>query len=538
MRNLHGLSRLTLCLTIVLGVLLLGGVSSVAAAAPKRGGTLKFIPHADLKVLDPIWTTAYISRNHGYMIYDVLFALDDKLQVQPQMVDTWQMSRDGLQYTFTLRNGLKWHDGQPVTSADVIASLKRWGQRDSLGKLLMKATERFEAVDDNTFRLVLKEPFGLVLDALAKPSSNVPFIMPARIAATPADEQIKETIGSGPYKFVKEEWQPGNRVVYVRNPDYLPRPEPPSFAAGGKHVYVDRVEWLYIPDATTAGAALEAGEVDYWEFPPPDFIARLEKNPDLDVPVADPLGSQGWLRPNHLHPPFNHPKARQALLWMVKQETYLQAAIGNPKFWRPCGAFFMCGSPWETDIASDAVMQQNFEKAKQLMTEAGYDGRPVVLMDPTDISTLHAFTLVTQQLLTKIGVKVDLQAMDWSTLVSRRAEKKPPAEGGWNLFHTSWIFGDLFTPALNQGTVGACDGAWFGWYCSERMEKLRAEWASTLDEARKKQLVEEIQQLAYEEVPYVPLGQWTTQRAHRKYVKGVLQFPAPILWNVWLDKRS
>jgi peptide/nickel transport system substrate-binding protein len=538
MRGLPRLFPSHICSAALIGALLLGIATWAIAAEPKKGGTLKFIPHADLKVLDPVWTTAYISRNHGYMVYDTLFALDEQLHVQPQMVDTWEVSQDGMQYTFTLRKGLKFHDGQPITSEDVIASLRRWGQRDGMGKLLTKATDRLEAVDEKTFRFVLKEPFGLVLDALAKPSSNVPFIMPARIAATPADEQIKEAIGSGPYKFVREEWEPGHRVVYVRNPDYVPRPEPPSFGAGGKRVYVDRVEWLYIPDPATANAALEAGEVDYWEAPPLDFVTRLEQNPDLRVFIADPLGSQLWLRPNHLYPPFNHKKARQALLWMVKQETYLRAAVGDPKYWRTCGAFFMCGGPWETDIGSDPLMRQDLEKAKQLMREAGYDGRSVVLMDPTDLPVLHALTLVTQQLLTKIGVKVDLQAMDWSTLVSRRAEKKPPAEGGWNLFHTGWIFGDLYTPALNQGIIGTCDGAWFGWYCSEPMEKLRAEWTHALDATQKKALTDEIQKLAYDEVPYMPLGQYTQPRAYRKYVQGVLQFPAPVLWNVWLDKKS
>jgi peptide/nickel transport system substrate-binding protein len=294
--------------------------------------------------------------------------------------------------------------------------------------------------------------------------------------------------------------------------------------------------WRYIPDATTASAALEKGEVDYWEDVPLDFVPVLEKKPNLKVSFYDPIGSQGWLRPNHLHPPFNHEKARQALLWMVNQELYMQAAIGDKKFWRTCPAYYMCGSPYETDAGAEAIMQHNLEKATQLMKEAGYDGRPVVLMDPTDLADLHAFTLVTQQLLTKIGVKVELQAMDWSTLVSRRAEKKKPEEGGWNLFHTSWIFGDLFTPAVNQGTVGACEGAWFGWYCSEKMEKLRSEWAKTTDDAKRKQLVEEIQKLAYTEVPYVPLGQWVSPRAYRDHVKGVLDFPAPILWNIWVDK--
>ncbi len=265
----------------LLGVLLLTFTTSASLAEPTRGGTLKVITQNDLKVLDPFWTTAYISRNHGYMIYDVLFAFDDNLTVQPQMIDTWEVSPDRLRYTFTLRDGLRWHDGQPVTSADVIASLKRWGQLDSQGKLLLRVTESLQEVNDTTFQLQLKEPFGLVLEALAKPSSNVPFILPAHVASTPADEQIKDTIGSGPFIFVKEEWQPGHRVVYVRNPEYMPRPEPASSAAGGKRVYLDRVEWLYIPAPATAGAALQAGEVDYWESVPLDFVARLEPNPSL-----------------------------------------------------------------------------------------------------------------------------------------------------------------------------------------------------------------------------------------------------------------
>ena len=507
-----------------------------AADTPRHGGTLKFIPHADLKIIDPIWTTAYISRNHGYMIYDVLFALDENLQIQPQMVDTWEVSDDTLRYTFTLRDGLLWHDGSPVTSDDVVASLRRWGQKDGQGQLLMAFTESLEALDDKTFRLTLKEPFGLVLDALAKPSSNVPFIMPARVAATPADEQIKDTTGSGPFIFLAEEWRPGHQVVYRRNDAYVPRDEPPSFAAGGKRVYVERVEWIYLPDPATANAALQQGEVDYWEFAPPDFVPVLEGSPGITVEVADLYGAQAWLRPNHLHPPFDNKKARQALMWMVDQETYLRAAYGDERFWKTCPAFFMCDGPYGSDADANPLAQQDFDKARQLLEEAGYDGRPVVLMDATDIPTNHFAALVTAQFLEKIGLNVELQAMDWSTVVARRAEKKPVDEGGWNLFHTGWIFADLFTPAVNQGVRGGCDDAWFGWYCSPVMEDLRAAWAKTTDEGQRQSLSVNIQRLAMDEVPYVPLGENVTYRAYRNYVKDVLRFPAPILWNVWIDE--
>jgi peptide/nickel transport system substrate-binding protein len=289
----HGLR-----LAVLACVVLVASASRLLAA----GGTLRFVPHADLKNIDPIWTTAYITRNHGYMIYDTLFALDADLQPQPQMVESWSVSDDGLVYTFTLRPGLKWHDGAPVRAADCVASIQRWGKRDGMGQKLMDVTEELQAVDDRTFTLTLKEPYGLVLHSLGKISSNVPFMMPERVAKTDAFTQITENIGSGPFKFVKDEWVPGNKVVYVKNTEYIPRSEPPSLAAGGKVAKVDRVEWLYIPDQATAQAALAAGEIDYFEAPQLDLFPLLDSNPDLTVVIADPLGSQGWLRPNHLYP--------------------------------------------------------------------------------------------------------------------------------------------------------------------------------------------------------------------------------------------
>jgi peptide/nickel transport system substrate-binding protein len=468
------------------------------------------------------------------MIYDTLFATDANHQVRPQMVDRYTTSRDGLKWSFTLRDGLKFHDGQPVTAEDCVTSLSRWGKKDSLGKLLLASTAKLATVDRKTFVLELGEPFGPVLDALGKPSSNVPFIMPARLAATDPNEQVKEPIGSGPYRFVREEWQPGNQVVYLRNPDYVPRNEEPSGAAGGKRVHVDRVIARYIPDSATASAALEAGEIDWWDIPPPDFVVRLEKNPRIEVFVKNPAGNQGWLRPNHLHPPFNNKKARQALVWMVDQEAYLQAIIGQPRYYRPCPAFFMCGGmPYET--ATGAPRRPDVERARQLLREGGYDGRPIVLLDPVDNPNLHGAALVTRELLQTIGATVDLQAQDWATVIARRGKKDPPGSGGWNLMPANWISADVMTPAVNTGLSGGCDKAWFGWPCIPELEKLRGEWMRAADPARRKAIAEQIQAVAYDEVPYVPWGQYMQPTAYRKAVRGVLRFPATILWNVSVD---
>src|SRR5499427_10062422 len=257
---------------------ILAGVAATAAVS-LSAPAVPFIAHADLKILDPIWTTAYITRNHGYLVYDTLFGTDENLQIKPQMVDRTTVSPDGMKFTFTLRDGLRWHDGQPVLSEDCVESLKRWGKKDRFGRMLMAHTGKLAPVDKKTFTLELAERFGPVLEALGKPSSNVPFMMPARIASTPAEEQIRESVGSGPFKFVKEEWDPGKQVVYARNPDYIPRNETPSGSAGGKKAYVDKVIWLYVPDPWTAAEALAAGEVDWWQEPPLDYLPKIEQNP-------------------------------------------------------------------------------------------------------------------------------------------------------------------------------------------------------------------------------------------------------------------
>jgi peptide/nickel transport system substrate-binding protein len=412
------------------------GFTTTAKGAHTK--TLRFIAGSDLRVLDPIWTTAGITRNHGYMVFDTPFALDAEFNPQPQMVGDYSISPDQLRYSFSLRDGLRFHDGEPVRGADCVASLRRWMVRDSFGQALSTAVDEIEAAGDKSFTIRLKEPFPLLLDAIAKVASP-PFIMPERLAKTDPYQQVTEAVGSGPYKFVKEEFQPGHMVVYVKNTDYVPRSEPPSWASGGKVVRVDRVEWLYVPDAMTKAAALASGEADWWENPPPDIWPILAANPEIILAELDPLGSMGTLRFNHLQPPFDNVKMRQAVLAVADQVDFLTAYAGDPQNWKLCPSFFTCGTPMASDAGTSAQTgKRDFDKARKLIAEAGYKGEKIVVLDAVDVPIVHSQALVAADLLRKLGLTVEIAASDWGNLVIRRASKKPIDDGGWNVFGTSW----------------------------------------------------------------------------------------------------
>jgi len=506
------------------------GFSVRARAADSK--TLRFIAQSDLRVLDPIWTTAYITRNHGYMVFDTLFALDDKFQPHPQMVGDYHISDDKLLYGFTLRDGLKFHDGQPVRGIDCTASLTRWMARDSLGQTLAGAIAEMKGGDDKTFSIRLNEPFPLLIPAIGKVSSLAPFIMPERLAKTDPYKQITEMVGSGPFKFVKDEFQPGNKVVYIKNTDYVPRSEPPSWASGGKVVKVDRVEWLVVPDHATAAASLNSGEVDWWENPPDDLLPLFAGR---DVVVADqgPMGFPQTLRFNHLLPPFDNVKMRQAVLAVADQSDFMTAIAGNPKNWQACTSFFTCGTPMESKAGSGALTgKRDYDKAKSLIAEAGYKGEKIVVLDATDQVGPHAQALVVSDLMKKLGLNVEIAAMDWGQLVTRRASMKPIDEGGWNVFGTGWTGADMLDPTLNQPL--RCNGkkAWFGWPSDDKIEALRSQWVKASDLEDRQGIAAQIQERAFEVVPYVPVGQFMQKTAYRMDVKGVLPAPAILMWNV------
>ncbi len=505
-----------------------------AMPAPAQAQTLKVVMHSDLKILDPIWTTAYIVRNHGYLVWDTLFAMDEKFEVKPQMVDKYDVSADKLTWTFTLRDGLEWSDGKPVTSEDCVASIKRWAARDSMGQKLLGATKELKVVDAKTFQLVLKEPYGLVLQSLGKPSSNVPFMMPARVAATDPNSQIKleDVVGSGPFIFKADEWKPGEKTVYIKNPKYKPRSEPANGLSGGKVAKIARVEWLVVGDHQTSVNALLNGEIDMIESPPHDLLPVLAKDKNVKLFISNPTGNQYTFRFNSLQKPFDNAKIRTAAAVAMSQEPFLQAVIGDSKWYKPCKAMFICGTPLETTAGMENVLNADSAKAAAMLKEAGYDGTPIVLMQSTDLAVLTNLAPVAKAQLEKAGFKVDMQSMDWQTLVSRRTKKDPANAGGWHAFLTSWVAADILNPVMAGFVNASCDKAMFGWPCDEQIEKLRDQFAKETDPSKHKAIVEAVQKRWYDYPTHVHLGQWYSPFALRTSVEGNMLAPVPVFWNV------
>jgi peptide/nickel transport system substrate-binding protein len=504
------------------------------APVPVAAQTIKAVMHSDVKILDPIWTTAYIQRNFGYMVWDTLFAMDEKFEVKPQMVDKWDVSADKLTWTFTLRDGLAWSDGKPVTSDDCIASIKRWAGRDSMGQKMMGSVAGFETVDAKTFKMKMKEPYGLVLQSLGKPSSNVPFMMPKHTADTDPNTQIKveDVIGSGPFLFVASEWKPGEKVVFTKNPTYKPRAEPPSGLAGGKVVKIDRVEWIAMPDVQTQVAAIQNGEIDMIEAPGHDLLPLLSKDKNIKIVDYNPLGNQYVMRFNQIVKPFDNAKIRHAVMVAFGQEDFLKATIGDSKYYKVCKPVFICGSPLASEDGMADVLNQNATKAKELLKEAGYDGTPVVLLQSTDLQVLTNLAPVAKAQLEAAGFKVDMQSSDWQSVVGRRVKKDAPDKGGWNLMLTSWVAADILNPVMAGFFNASCDKAMFGWPCDPEIEKMRDAFSKESDPAKQKQIAIDLQKYWVDHPTHVNLGQWYQPAALRTNLDGMMVAPVPVFWNM------
>ena len=508
-------------------------LSAAAAPALAQDNVLRLRMNGDINTVDPISTTNYTIRNASYLIYDVLFAMDEDFNVQPQMAEGVDVSDDGLVYTITLREGLTFHDGSPVTADDAVASLERWGKVDGLGKIMFSKLKSIEATDDLTLVIIMNEPWAQVLPAIGKVSSNIPVIMPRRLAEHEPSDAVTEPVGSGPYKMLADEWVPGSIAVYVPFDGYKPREEPASMAAGGKVTHFDRVEIVNIPDTATAVDALLVGEIDWMEEVPGDMLPLFEGQDEAKAVPARQSGNSMQLVVNHLNPPFDNPKIRQALQLALEQEPFMQAINGdNTDLYKICAAVFFCDTPFASDVNTDRILTRDVEGAKALLEEAGYDGTPVLILHVTDIASHDAFYSVLKPMLEEAGFVVEEQITDWATVATRRASKEPVANGGWNVFLTGWAYVDQINPMTNVYVSGACENAWFGWACSEELQKLREEFATTADPEEQKKLATRMQEITHDLVPYVPLGQIFPSQGLASNLTDYIDSPVPFFWNV------
>lgn len=526
-------SRYALALA-ALGASLLG-----SAAAGRAETTLRVVTATELKLLDPLITTLSITSTHGLMVYEPLYAVDARLRPKPMLVETHQTSPDGLTWSFRLREGKTFSNGDPLRADDVVASLKRWGSRIAAGQTLMAFVDEVKATGPLSFEIRLKRPFWAMLESLANPAFPLG-IMRAKEAGSPVTEPVSEVIGSGPFVFDKAAWRPGEKIVYRRNPAYTPIGGEPDGLAGARIPKVDTVEWLTMPDANTAANALLVGEVDYLETPTQDLLPLFERSADIAIAAVDPIGSQTILIPNHLVPPFDDPKARRALLHIVgDQRQVLAGLIGNPALEKPCWAVFACGTPLETSegIGAWATMsdRDNMEAAKALLKEAGYKGERVVIMTPKDQYRIDPALMVIASRLKDAGVNVDLQAMDWGTLVARRSVQAPPDADrrGWNLFATWGSTSAMLSPATHYAIATPCDRSnFFGWPCDEKLEEMRLAYFGLATDTDRRAWAGKYQARFYETVPYVPLGQYLMPVAYSRKLDGVLHTVRSVYWNI------
>lgn len=498
------------------------------ALPPARAaGTLVAVLEAEIVTLDPHFNAAYISRTFSYMVFDTLFAMNAKGEIKPQMVRDWQVSEDRMTYTFTLRDGLKWHDGQPVTAADCVASLRRWGARNALGRRLMAATASIEARDAKTFVLKLKEPFGLVIDALGHPVSPGAFMMPERLANTPGEQRIPEIIGSGPFIYAKADHRPGDRMILRRNPDYVPRDEPADFLAGGKRVAIDALEIRVIPDGATAASALQAGEIDFMQYAPFDLLAMLEKNARIKVQgFSGPHMFAGAYRLNATQKPFDDPAIRRVLWKLVDQREVLDGLGLSARYARTCASYFMCGGAYESTAGIEAATAPSIEAARQALRETRYAGEPVVVLQASDLEAPRVSAEILADKLRRVGFNVDLQVMDWGSVLARRAKRE-----GWSVYGVHAGGFDLASPLTNVMVAFNC-ADYTGWQCDARITPLLEAFTRAPDDAARKPLADQIQAIMYEQAPGIPWGQFAQPAAYRANLRNLIPSAIPVFWNV------
>ena len=506
-----------------------------AIAQDRRAQTLRFVPSTSLVSLDPVFSTALVAVEHGYYVFDTLYGVDAQLRPRPQMAEGADVSANGRVWTIRLREGLKFHDGSPVRAADCAASLLRWSRLDTFGKTLALAVDHYEAASDGELKVHLKRPFPRLLEAIGKPHSSPAFIMPERLARTPSSEQVTEMIGSGPYRFLASDYVPGSRVTYEKFDGYVPRSENPEWTSGGKVAHFARIAWHVIPDQATAAAALQTGEVDWLEHPAADLLPMFGQDNKITRLTADPLGTELVLRFNTVAPPFDKPALRRFVAAIVNQPDYLATVTGNGEVPSVgCRAIFPCTLPGHAETGKDVIAALAGQEAKYAaaLRAAGYADETIVILNPSDSAELNPLGEVTADLLKQAGMKVDLQTMDWGTLLKRRLSKEPADRGGWSIFHSSWPSISIANPVLNTTIRGEGAHGWPGWYSSPEMERLVQDWLSAESPAEAQKVAGQVEQLALRDMPTVPLGIYLPQTAYRADLQGVLAGSVRYPWSV------
>jgi peptide/nickel transport system substrate-binding protein len=494
----------------------------VSRAAQNR--TLRFIPDADVTILDPLTTTAYATRDHGHMCWDTLYGLDASFVPSPQLADGHVVEDDGKRWTFTLRDGSVFHDGEPIRARDAVASIRRWLPRDTHGQMLSQRLDDIRVLDDRRFELRLSRPFGPLLDALAKPWSYPCFIYPERFAAIDPAHPLTQVVGSGPYRFIAAERVSGVQVVYQKFDRYMPTPVgTASLIAGPKIAWFERQEWKVILDSATSAAALQNGEVDWWASVAPDLRPLLARAAGVVLDQPDRNGAYAALRFNHLLPPFDDPAARRAVLMAVQQSDFMTAVAGDDhSLWHDGVGCFPVGSPLASEAGLQALTSpRDQDAARAALQASGHAGAPVVALHATDVPSQNALMSVGVDLLKKLGFQVTDATSDWGTMLQRRGNKTPLDQGGWSVLIALFSASEFATPAGNVLLRGNGKDAWFGWPTAPKLETLREAWFDAPDPAAQKRIGEAIQEQFFQDLPYVPLGQYLGDTAYRRGLTGI-----------------
>ena len=521
-------------------------VAAVATAATlrlpsawaQRARVLKFVPFVDLFSLDPVLTSVAAVRSHGYLVFDTLYGQagsSHEYAIRPQMAAGHTIEDDGRVWTVTLRDGLRFHDGERVLARDCVASIRRWAARDAFGQALLQRTDALSTPDDRTLRFRLKRAFPLLPQALGKIGGTMCAIMPERLASTDPFRPVAEMVGSGPYRFRADERVPGVQVVYERFEDYRPRAdgEAAEGTSGPKVAHFDRIEWHIMPDPATAAVALQSGAVDVWEIPPTDLLPLIRSNARLKLELVHESGFCAILRPNHRSPPFDNPDARRAVLGAIDQRQFMTAAMGTDSaLWHVPSGFFPPGSPFASGAGLARLEQRRDNgRVREDLQAAGYKHEPVVLLGAADVPSLKALNDVADDALRALGMPVDYQSVDGNTMVQRRTVMAPVQRGGWNAFCSAPTGADMFDPAVQLPLRGTGESAWPGWPTSARIEALRDAWLDAPDLEARKRIAADIQAQAFIDLPYFPLGVFYSPSAYRADLVGILR-GLPLFWSI------